>query len=198
MVSSVPPVNYVETWYSLVQIGHFWSSPLFLWANLSCRLARSIDLNLKYAMYGALGSLVVADILIAGSLCYTLTKSRTGFDKWAEGICSCSTTQSLLLGAKPWSTRWCSMLLTHVSCSLAYLEEFVVWLTSLDKAFLHRKCCWSVINVVVWRSASRLCAVVCFVTYIVWPQEFIFIGIYFCLNKCESINIGHTELSYSL
>jgi hypothetical protein len=30
---------------------------------------------------------------------------------------------------------------------------------------------------------TTVCAAACFVTYTIWPKEFIFIGIYFCLSK---------------
>lgn len=31
------------------------------------------------------------------------------------------------------------------------------------------------------------CAAGCLITYAIWPEEFIFIGIFLCLNKCENL-----------
>lgn len=80
-------------------------------------------------MYTALATGVVADVLIAGALCYSLSSSRTGFKKTD----------------------------TLVNTLMAY---------AINSCLL-----------------TSVCAAACLITYAIWPEEFIFIGIFLCLNK---------------
>ncbi|PPQ95448.1 hypothetical protein CVT26_008467 [Gymnopilus dilepis] len=88
--------------------------------------------HISYLMYTSLGSAVAADILIAGSLCISLSKSRTGFKTPPHIVCFFSP------------------------------QKFTLQSVNHD---------------------NRLCATACFITYAVWPDKFVFIGIYFCLSK---------------
>ncbi|TFK33456.1 hypothetical protein BDQ12DRAFT_766844 [Crucibulum laeve] len=83
-------------------------------------------------MYLSLGSAVVADALIALSLCVSLSRNRTGFRR------TDSIVNTLMLYAIN------SKLLKHL---------------------------------------PSVSAAACFITYTIWPEEFTFIAIYFCLSK---------------
>jgi len=85
--------------------------------------------HISYLMYTALGSAVVADIIIASALCTSLARSRTGFKK----------TDSMVT---------------------------VLMLYAINSSVL-----------------TTVCSAACFVTYTIWPEQFTFIGIYFCLSK---------------
>lgn len=68
------------------------------------------------------------------------------------------------------------------TCSLLYLD-----FTLIDTV-LKRRCdnvCWRLL----WQTAvliiSRLCATACLISYVVWPNEFIFIAFFLCLDKCN-------------
>ncbi|KAF9033566.1 hypothetical protein BJ165DRAFT_753727 [Panaeolus papilionaceus] len=80
-------------------------------------------------LYVSFGAAVVADAIIASSLCTLLLKSKTGF----------KSTDSI------------------VTKLMAF---------SINTGLL-----------------TSLCAVACFVTYAIWPQRFIFMGVYFALSK---------------
>ncbi|KDR71512.1 hypothetical protein GALMADRAFT_102487 [Galerina marginata CBS 339.88] len=89
-----------------------------------------VKMNEAAAMlYTSLGSAVIADTMVAVSLCILLIKSRTGFKR----------TDSLVTTLMVFSIN--TGLLTSIS------------------------------------------AIACFVTYAIWPQRFIFMGIYFALSK---------------
>ncbi|KAF8903696.1 hypothetical protein CPB84DRAFT_721957 [Gymnopilus junonius] len=98
--------------------------------------------HISYLMYTSLGSAVAADIVIAASLCISLSRSRTGF----------KTTDNMV-----------SVLMMPVD----YVRLFRL----------------KVIIPVILSLSFRLCATACFITYTIWPTQFTFIGIYFCLSK---------------
>ncbi|KAF8963151.1 hypothetical protein BDZ97DRAFT_1051936 [Flammula alnicola] len=85
--------------------------------------------HISYLIYIALGSAVAADILIATSLCISLSRSRTGFKK----------TDSMVT----------ALMLYAINSSVL----------------------------------TTVCSAACFITYTIWPAQFTFIGIYFCLSK---------------
>ncbi|KAJ3516516.1 hypothetical protein NLJ89_g1079 [Agrocybe chaxingu] len=85
--------------------------------------------NISYLMYTSLASAVAADVLIATSICVSLSRSRTGFKK----------TDSMVT---------------------------VLMLYAINSSGL-----------------TSICSLACFITYAIWPLEFIFIAIYFCLSK---------------
>ncbi|KAF8151025.1 hypothetical protein B0H34DRAFT_160112 [Crassisporium funariophilum] len=83
----------------------------------------------SWILYVSLGSSVIADGLVAASLCILLERSRTGF----------KSTDSL------------------VNTLMFY---------SINTGLL-----------------TSVCAMACFVTFTIWPNEFVFIGVYFVLSK---------------
>ncbi|KAF8645854.1 hypothetical protein AX16_007512 [Volvariella volvacea WC 439] len=83
----------------------------------------------EWMLYSALGAGVVADVLIAGSLCILLYKNHTGFQR-ADSL---------------------------VNILIIY---------SINTGLL-----------------TTICAAGCFITFAIWPYEFIFMGIYFSLGK---------------
>ncbi|KAF9039256.1 hypothetical protein BJ165DRAFT_1531341 [Panaeolus papilionaceus] len=85
--------------------------------------------HISYLMYMALGLAVAADILIAASLCFSLSKTRTGFKQ----------TDSVV-----------NVLMMYV----------------INSSLL-----------------TTVCALGCLIAYAIWPNNFVFIGIYFCLSK---------------
>jgi len=85
--------------------------------------------KISYFMYSTFGSAIAADILIAGSLCKSLSRSRTGFKKTD----------------------------TVVNLLIMYTIN-----TSL---------------------LTTVCYSACFITYAIWPNKFIYVGIYFSLPK---------------
>lgn len=82
----------------------------------------------SFLLYASLADTVAADILIAGSLCITLAKSRTGFQ----------TTDTLL-----------NVLIVYI----------------INTSLL-----------------TTLCTIACFITYAIWPDWFLYIGIFFSLS----------------
>jgi len=91
--------------------------------------------QISYLMYLTLGSAVVADLLIAGTICFHLGRSRTG----------CKRTDSI---------------------------ANVLILYTINSGLV-----------------TTICSVACFITYTIWPQRFIYIGIYLCLSKLFLTNL---------
>ncbi|KIM34900.1 hypothetical protein M413DRAFT_32922 [Hebeloma cylindrosporum] len=100
----------------------------------------------SFMLYTSFGCAVVADTLIAVSLCTLLVRSRTGFKRYGYSY-------------------------TPIFIDL-YLSSSTDSIVTMLMAFT--------INTGLLTSLG---AIACFVTYAIWPQRFIFMGIYFALSK---------------
>lgn len=163
----------------------------------------------QFMLYASFASAVVADTLIAVSLCTLLIQSRTGFKKWVRlhdsNIPLCLTikkirTDSIVTKLMAFSinTGAFHIVVLLIKSSPKLTIKFLLGLLTRYGVFpriehkSHSQHVASRPSHVLWRCAERLICVgissnseYLWKQYAIWPQRFIFMGIYFALSKCK-------------
>ncbi|KAF8622011.1 hypothetical protein AX15_007365 [Amanita polypyramis BW_CC] len=154
----------------------------FAFAISAFRVATFLNLRtISYYLYTAFASGSMADILIASSLCYSLSKRRTGFKRTDSLI---TTLILFAINSSKFSLRQQPMvpLAMILTKRLPYSKAYSLGVFQ----FIHSS---SARRLITHENTKSLCSIGSLITYAIWPTDFIYIAVFFSQSKMYTISL---------